>query len=181
MATQPVKKGERIAEYVNALGWPKEGPSPYYLAYFNCFNGQEYYEAHDVLEHLWLRGRDANSAFYQGLIQLAGAFVHLKKQWSRPEHPKDGRRMHPAVRLFRLAEENLSPYRPEHLGLNLEEVFTRRTFPGIRGIPRQPRSCRSRRSGRDLEAPFPDPCRRREIGGGGGFRPDPGAFLPPLR
>ena len=124
LATQPVKKGERIAEYVNALGWPKEGPSPYYLAYFNCFNGQEYYEAHDVLEHLWLRGRDANSAFYQGLIQLAGAFVHLKKQWSRPEHPKDGRRMHPAVRLFRLAEENLSPYRPEHLGLNLEEVFT---------------------------------------------------------
>ncbi len=123
MATQPVKKGERIEDYVNTLGLSVEGFSPYYLAYFTCFNSQEYYEAHDVLEHLWLQGRDANYAFYKGLIQLAGAFVHLQKQRARPSHPKDGRRMHPAVRLFRLTEKNLSSYRPEHLGLNLEEVF----------------------------------------------------------
>lgn len=123
MATQPVKKGERIEAYVNALGLEGAGYDPCYLAYFGCFNAQEYYEAHDVLEHLWLKGKDENYAFYKGLIQLAGAFVHLKKQWTRPEHPKDGRRMHPAVRLFRLAEKNLSAYRSVHLGLDLEKVI----------------------------------------------------------
>jgi hypothetical protein len=76
-----------------------------------------------VLEHLWLRGRDGNYAFYKGLIQLAGAFVHLKKQRARPDHPTDGRRMRPAVRLFRLAEKNLLPYAPVHLGLDLQVVF----------------------------------------------------------
>lgn len=123
MATQPVKKGERIEDYVKSLGLEDAGYSPYYLAYFNCFNTQEYYEAHDVLEHLWLKGRDENYAFYKGLIQLAGAFVHLKKQRARPDHPKDGRRMHPAVRLFALAEKNLSPYGPRHLGVNITGVL----------------------------------------------------------
>jgi len=123
MATQPEKKSERMAAYVKSLGHDPGSYDPCYLAYFGCFNAREYYEAHDVLEHLWLQGRDGNHAFYKGLIQLAGAFVHLKKQRERPQHPKDGRRMHPAVRLFRLAEKNLSPYRPGHLGLDLEAVF----------------------------------------------------------
>lgn len=45
-----------------------------YAAYFHHFNRGDYYEAHDVLESLWLeRGRQAKgAAFYQGLIQLAG-------------------------------------------------------------------------------------------------------------
>lgn len=123
MATQPVNKAERIEAYVRSLGLEGADYDPCYLAYFGCFNAQEYYEAHDVLEHLWLQGRDGNYAFYKGLIQLAGAFVHLKKQRARPHHPKDGRRMHPAVRLFRLAEKNLSAYRPVHLGVNLDEIF----------------------------------------------------------
>ena len=123
MATQPVKKGERIEDYVKSLGLATETYSPYYLAYFNCFNTQEYYEAHDVLEHLWLKGRDENYGFYKGLIQLAGAFVHLKKQRARPTHPKDGRRMYPAVRLFALAEKNLAPYGPVHLGVDVTAVL----------------------------------------------------------
>jgi len=76
-----------------------------------------------VLEHLWLRREDANHAFYKGLIQLAGAFVHLKKQHERPWHPKDAGRMHPAVRLFALAESNLASYAPEHLGLSVPTVL----------------------------------------------------------
>jgi predicted metal-dependent hydrolase len=123
VAKQPEKKGERIQAYVQSLGLGAESYNPCYLGYFGCFNTGEYYEAHDVLEHLWLQGRDENYAFYKGLIQLAGAFVHLQKQRARPDHPKDGRRMHPAVRLFRLAEGNLSAYRPVHLGLDLEKVF----------------------------------------------------------
>ncbi len=38
--------------------------------------------------------------------------MHLQKQYARPTHPKDGRRMYPAVRLFRLAEKNLAPFAP---------------------------------------------------------------------
>ena len=63
----------------------------HYLGFFECFNRQICYEA--VLEPLWLeqRGRP-EAALYKGLIQLAGAFVHLQK-----------RRLPPAAALFRLA------------------------------------------------------------------------------
>jgi len=118
-----MSKSERIESYVQSLGLQDEGLDPCYLAYFTCFNAQEYYEAHDVLEHLWLQGRDENYAYFKGLIQLAGAFVHLKKQRARPDHPKDGRRMHPAVRLFALAERNLASYAPLHLGLDVTSVL----------------------------------------------------------
>lgn len=96
---------------------------PRYLGYFECFNRGEYYEAHDVLEDLWLETTGQERAFYKGLIQLAGVFVHLQKQALRPFHPKDGRRLAPASRLFALAEANLAPYRPRHQGLDLETVL----------------------------------------------------------
>ena len=118
-----MKKSERMETLVAEVtregsgGWP-----PCYAAYFTLFNAGEYYEAHDVLEHLWLRCTDANYGFYKGLIQLAGAYVHLQKQFQRPDHPKDGRRQRPAVRLFRLALANLAPFAPRHLGLEVAEV-----------------------------------------------------------
>jgi predicted metal-dependent hydrolase len=75
-----------------------------YLGYFDCFNQQLFYEAHDVLEDLWLedrRGPDGD--YFKGLIQLAGAFVHLQKD-----------RLRPADALFRLAETNLRKYPGHH-------------------------------------------------------------------
>jgi predicted metal-dependent hydrolase len=123
MATQPINKAGRIEAYVKAFGLDAEGFDPCYLAYFVCFNTQEYYEAHDVLEHLWLQREDENHAFFKGLIQFAGAFVHLKKQSIRPWHPTDGRRMRPAVRLFALARKNLTPYAPQHMGLDVCKVL----------------------------------------------------------
>jgi hypothetical protein len=59
-----------------------------------------------------LRTKSEDANYFKGLIQAAGAFVHLQKQYLRPTHPKDGRRLYPAVRLFRLAEKNLAPYAP---------------------------------------------------------------------
>lgn len=85
---------------------------PCYVGFFRCWNEQRYYEAHDVLEHLWLRTKSEDATYFKGLIQAAGGFVHLQKQFARPSHPKDGRRMYPAVRLFRLAEKNLQPFAP---------------------------------------------------------------------
>lgn len=90
----------------------KDGLDPHYAGWFACFNRGEYYEAHDVLEALWLmdrRGLDGD--FYKGLIQLAGAFVHLQKD--RPG---------PAEALFRLAEANLAPYGDQHRRLDLGKV-----------------------------------------------------------
>lgn len=119
-----MKKADRITAFVEELGAaPDLALDPCYQGYFLCFNDRRYYEAHDVLEHLWLRHRDENHAFYKGLIQLAGAFVHLQKQFLRPDHPKDGRRLRPAVRLFELARRNLEPYRPWHLHFHVETAL----------------------------------------------------------
>ena len=120
-----MKKAEKIEKMLGDLAADGRiaGLDPCYEGYFVCFNQQRYYEAHDVLEHLWLQNRDENYAFYKGLIQLAGAFVHLQKQYERPNHPKDRTRTHPAARLLRLAAKNLEAYRPAHLQLDVERVW----------------------------------------------------------
>src|SRR5580698_10176335 len=85
---------------------------PHYAGDFHCFNHQQFYEAHDVLENLWLADKHgANGAFYKGLIQLAGAFVHLQKN-----------RLRPAAALFKLARTNLENYPHLHDHLNLQMV-----------------------------------------------------------
>jgi predicted metal-dependent hydrolase len=84
-----------------------------YLGYFDCFNRQLFYEAHDVLEDLWLLDRHGPGGdFYKGLIQLAGAFVHLQKN-----------RLKPADALFQLAEKNLTKYSSPHESLDLSVVL----------------------------------------------------------
>jgi predicted metal-dependent hydrolase len=83
---------------------------PHYLGFFECFNGERYFEAHEVLEELWLEDRyGPNGAFYKGLIQLAGAFVHLQKGRSGP-----------ATALLKLAEANLGRYDGLHEALDVQ-------------------------------------------------------------
>ena len=72
-----------------------------------------------MLEQLWLHTRSADSDFFKGLIQAAGAFVHLQKHFEHPSHAKHSRRLPPAVRLFRLAEKNLSSFAPWHHALDV--------------------------------------------------------------
>ena len=96
-------KASRISELwegIDPRGWDVR-----YAAYFHHFNREDYYEAHDVLEELWLAGgrTASNYAYHKGLIQLAGAFVHLQKN-----------RLGPAVALFNLAEANLQKYPSVH-------------------------------------------------------------------
>jgi predicted metal-dependent hydrolase len=90
----------------------KPGFDRHYTGFFHCFNEQLYYEAHDVLEEVWLpiRGQ-AQARFYQGLIQMAGGFVHLQKQ-----------RLGPAARLFALALANFETYPPRHAGIDLDAI-----------------------------------------------------------
>src|ERR1700733_3094021 len=117
-----MKKGEKIKAFIETLGTGSTH-DPCYEGYFICFNAQKYYEAHDVLEHLWLKEEGPSHQFFKGLIQLAGAFVHLQKQYRRPEHPTDGQRLRPAWRLFKLAQANLEPYFPAYLDLDVRSVL----------------------------------------------------------
>lgn len=116
-----MNKGERISRFVESLAANEPlsaadgiAAHPYYRAFFRCWNEQRYYEAHDVLEQVWL-GKTISpedAQYFKGLIQAAGAFVHLQKHYEHPTHAKHGKRLGPAVRLFRLAEKNLAPFGP---------------------------------------------------------------------
>ena len=123
-------KGERISRLVTELVGNNSDPDagqvidhPFYRAYFRCWNDQRYYEAHDVLEQVWLKKDTPDDNFFKGLIQAAGAFVHLQKNFEHPTHAKHGRRLRPAVRLFALAEKNLSGFAPKHHGLNVSGLL----------------------------------------------------------
>lgn len=120
-----MKKSERIAEFVQGLNSSNRDSDPRLAGYFECFNSGRYYEAHDVLEDLWLRqGKDhPDHAFHKGLIQLAGGFVHLRLQHLHPDHPKHGRRLAPASRLLVLAVVNLRPYAPLHLEVDVDAAI----------------------------------------------------------
>lgn len=130
-------KSERILQFMAELVGEDVDPAvgdvaqhPYYRAFFTCWNEQRYYEAHDVLEQVWLHDpiTPEDAQYFKGLIQAAGAFVHLQKQFEHPTHPKHGRRLAPAVRLFLLAEKNLAPLGPERHDLDLvkfREILSR--------------------------------------------------------
>lgn len=111
--TRPVTthKSPKIAALI--AGCDASGAPAHYAGYFKCFDAGLYYEAHDVLEELWLGSRAGDYFFYKGLIQLAGAFVHLQKN-----------RLRPADKLFQLAHRNLKPFRPTHAGLHVDGVLS---------------------------------------------------------
>ena len=104
-------KSAKIAELIERCRG--QDLDAHYLGFFECFNRQLFFEAHEVLEELWLddrHGPDGN--FYKGLIQLAGAFVHLQKD--RPG---------PAAALLRLARTNLERYPKQHQRLDVAKVL----------------------------------------------------------
>ena len=105
------KKSAKIAALIESC--QGQEMDAHYLGYFECFNRGLFYEAHDVLEELWLANRQGpNYSFYKGLIQFAGAFVHLQKN-----------RLRPAAALFKLAQANLEKYPVSHERLNVSGVL----------------------------------------------------------
>ena len=105
-------KHERIAALTASFS--VGGVDPRYAGFFALFNRQQFYEAHDVLEDLWLADRHgADGDFYKGLIQLAGAFVHLQKN-----------RLRPSAALLQLAQANLEKYPAQHAQLDLKIVLS---------------------------------------------------------
>lgn len=105
------KKSGKIAELIESCRGQEL--DAHYLGYFECFNRELFFEAHDVLEELWLADKTGpNYAFHKGLIQLAGAFVHLQKN-----------RLRPSAALFKLARTNLEKYPGVHERLDLTAVL----------------------------------------------------------
>lgn len=89
------------------------GLQPRYLAFVSVFNSGLYFEAHEVLEPLWLSRRGHPEApFYKGLIQLAGGFVHVQKG-----------RLPPAIALFTLARKNLKGFAPVFFDLDIDAAL----------------------------------------------------------
>jgi predicted metal-dependent hydrolase len=110
------KKSARIAALIESCRGREL--DAHYLGYFECFNQGLFYEAHDVLEELWLaQRRGPNDAFFKGLIQFAGAFVHLQK------HGVERPRLRPSGALFKLAHANLASYAPVHERLDVAGVL----------------------------------------------------------
>ncbi len=110
-------KNPRIAALLDGLRG--QSLDAHYLAYFACFNRRQYYEAHDVLEALWLKDRHgADGDFFKGLIQLAGAFVHLQRHLSKTFR-KPLHRLRPAAALLRLSQANLLKYPVHHWQLDV--------------------------------------------------------------
>ena len=104
-------KDHKVAALLESV---EAGPhDPHFAGYIRCFNEQNFYEAHDVLESLWLQDRNGqDGGFFKGLIQFAGAFVHLQKKRPRP-----------AWKLFRLCTIYLAKYPSPHLALDVANVL----------------------------------------------------------
>jgi hypothetical protein len=111
-----MSKAERVAGMMAGMEEGRgdgRGVDRHYAGFFECFNRGLFYEAHEVLEHLWLAQRGGpNGLFYKGLIQLAGAFVHLQKN-----------RTGPAAALLKLARTNLRRYPAVHERLDTRAVL----------------------------------------------------------
>jgi predicted metal-dependent hydrolase len=80
--------------------------------FIRCVNQQAYYDAHDVLEELWLKTRGEPRDLYKGLIQTAAVF--LKLQQGKPD---------PAARLALRAASHLEKYRPVCERVDVELVL----------------------------------------------------------
>ena len=80
------------------------------------FNQRQFYSSHDTLEQLWLQTEGRPREFYQGLIQAAVACYH----WSKGNLPG-------ALSLYQSSRGHLARYRPEFLGVDVEEFLARYT------------------------------------------------------
>jgi hypothetical protein len=84
--TRPDYSSVRLQEVVGVLG-----------EYRECFNRSDYFEAHEVLEELWLPVRRTEEGeLWKGFIQLAAAFVHVQRA-----------RRGPALSLLRAARQRM--------------------------------------------------------------------------
>jgi len=87
--------------------------SPLYHQGVEHFNACDFYESHEVWEELWTDYQGPSRKFYQGLIQAAVGLHHFGNGNIRG-----------ARKLYYSTRSYLEPYRPWHLGLDLEKFLS---------------------------------------------------------
>ncbi len=92
---------------MEALDWPRE-----YREFVHLFNSRDYFEAHEVLEDLWVVEVPPLKNYYKGLIQAAVALCH----WERGNHSG-------ARKLWLSARGYLRSYPPAFEGLRLSQLM----------------------------------------------------------
>jgi uncharacterized protein len=80
--------------------------------FIRLFNTRKFFEAHEVLEELWLETHGEEKDFYKGLIQCAAAFVHLQRS-----NPGGARK------LFARARSHLLNFPPTHGSIHLSRLL----------------------------------------------------------
>lgn len=77
----------------------------------SLFNRRYFWEAHEILEDLWMEERGQRKIFYQAIIQAAASLYHVLNA-----NPKG---------VIKLAEESLrklAPFRPQYSQIHVEEL-----------------------------------------------------------
>lgn len=93
----PEQLGSRLGEFYRAL---------------REFNDGYYFESHETLEDLWLVTPWPERQLFQGVIQLAAAFVHF----FRGEYPG-------TIKLLDAAVKKLREFAPERLGVDVTTLL----------------------------------------------------------
>jgi len=88
----------------------------------------KFFEAHEVLEELWLHAIEPERTFLKGLIHVAVALHHHQRGNGHGARVK-----------YRSAERYLAPYQPGYLGIDLAGLFEqlRPRFAGLLGDPNE--------------------------------------------
>ena len=76
------------------------------------FNTGYYFEAHDTFEEIWMDERGEDVRFYQGLVQLATGFYHLRMD-----------NLKGAESQLNKGVAKLEKYKPEYRNLELTELL----------------------------------------------------------
>lgn len=80
-----------------------------YRTFVTLFNRGAYWDSHESLERAW---RDTGSDFFQGLILVASAFVHVER-----------RNAHGVRAQLAKATACLASFRPSYLGMDVDRVL----------------------------------------------------------
>jgi hypothetical protein len=76
------------------------------------FNRREFFQCHETLEALWQVRRDPDRELLQGIIQIAVAYYHVKR-----DNPEG------ALRLFRRGLARVEKFSPSHFELDLADFI----------------------------------------------------------
>lgn len=106
---------------------------PRYLAGILFFNGQDFFEAHEVWEDLWSESHGDERRFYQGLIQAAVGLFHF-----------GGGNLGGAVKLYRSSFDYMKECGSPFLGLDVTDFWRRmaRCFEPLLNTPAPDRNLR---------------------------------------